>query len=114
MKLLLLLLCAAPWFAGPLNPWPADWGDYLGRSVTVEGTAQNAKLGALVQHADRTLWVDLAEWPDATRGKKVRVTGRIESRNDLPLTDDPHSGGMTGPSRQRYLLTNPATTVTSP
>ena len=38
----------------------------------------------------------------------------IITRNDLPLTDDPHSGGVTGTSRQRYLLINPATTVTSP
>jgi hypothetical protein len=29
-------------------PWPKDWSEHLGKKVTLEGTAANAKLGAFL------------------------------------------------------------------
>lgn len=115
MKILLLLLAAATWFTGPLDPWP-NWQDYLGRTVTVQGTARDAKLGALLEGPQGTLWVDLDSWPGNLNGKRVQVTGKVISRHDLPITNDKYSAGMRGTSRQRYLLTDVKveTTDTSP
>lgn len=55
--------------------------------VVIEGIAQDAKLGPIVQTADgRVYSIDgLDEWPDDLRGKRVRVTGRPEKRDDLPV-----------------------------
>lgn len=105
MHLLLTLLLAATWFTGPLDPWP-DWPTCLGKTVTVRGVARDAKIGALLEGKTGTVWVDLEAWPSHLTGKPVQVTGKVISRNDLPLTDDPHSAGVTGPSSQRYLLTD--------
>jgi len=106
MKLLLLLLAAATWFTGPLNPWPTDWHAYQGRVITLEGTARDAKIGALLESPSGRMWVDLDAWPADVTGKVIRVTGQVASRNDLPLTDDKYSGGGAGTSRQRYVLTD--------
>jgi hypothetical protein len=44
--------------------WPADWSRHMGQTVTVEGTAANAKLGALLEGKDGEIWIDdLHSWP---------------------------------------------------
>jgi hypothetical protein len=55
-------------------------------AVTVVGTARNAKLGAVLDTKGDLLWIDgLESWPDALHGKRVRVTGRVVVRRDLPV-----------------------------
>lgn len=49
--------------------------------VTIEGTAQRAKLGPMVQ-SDKggvIYCLDIGEWPDAVVGKKVKITGTLST-----------------------------------
>jgi hypothetical protein len=72
-------------------------------NVTVEGAARNAKGGAVVVADDgRVLYVaGLESWPAELDGRRVAVTGRVESRpgSPEPLVDDAgqHSAGASGP-----------------
>jgi hypothetical protein len=71
--------------------WPKDWSDHLGRTVTLEGTAADAKLGALLQGEHDTIWIDgLDSWPEGfysggEKGKRVRVTGTVIQKDDMPV-----------------------------
>ena len=38
--------------------WPKDWSKYLGQSVILEGTAADAKLGALLLGDGGVIWID--------------------------------------------------------
>src|SRR5262245_36909861 len=51
----------------------------LGQVVTVVGSAEDAKLGAiLLINGSQSIWIDgLSAWPEALRGKPVRVTGKL-------------------------------------
>jgi hypothetical protein len=70
---------------------PKDWAGLLGQSITVEGTAQNAKLGAVLSDGGSSIWIDeLDSWPEGfcvgeEPGKRVRVTGTVIERSDLPV-----------------------------
>jgi hypothetical protein len=76
--------------SGEVQPWPKDWSVLLGRSVTIEGTAVNAKLGALLL-GEGEIWIDgLDGWPEGfylggDKGKRVRVTGIVIEKHDLPV-----------------------------
>jgi aminoglycoside 3-N-acetyltransferase len=102
-------------------PWPADWSAYLGQTITVEGTALNAKLGALLRGPGPEIWIaDLDGWPEGyylggDSGRRVRVRGTVVERHDLPVfvqrKGEPQRTGMPVPegtdlraARQRYLL----------
>ena len=51
-----------------------------------DGTARNAKLGAVLVTDQGTLWIDgLTEWPSDLDGKRVHVEGALETRKDLPV-----------------------------
>ncbi len=71
--------------------WPKDWSEQLGQSVTVEGMALNAKLGALLGGDGGPIWIDgRDEWPNGfysggNKGKRVRVTGVVIKRDDMPV-----------------------------
>jgi len=71
--------------------WPSDLSAALGRSVTVEGRAVNMKLGAVIEGEGGHLWIDgLDSWPEdlcknGDQGKRVRVTGTLIERHDLPV-----------------------------
>ena len=65
---------------------PSPWESKLGQVITVEGTAVNAKLGALVDTGSETLWIDgMHSWPEAAWDKRVKVMGRVIERSDLPV-----------------------------
>jgi hypothetical protein len=73
-------------------PWPDDWADLLGKTVTLEGIAANAKLGALVEGKENAIiWIDaLDSWPEGFypnhgQGKRLRVTGIVIKRADMPV-----------------------------
>jgi hypothetical protein len=100
--------------------WPKDWSAHLGKTVTVEGTAGNAKVGAFVEGKNGMIWIDgLGSWPEgyytADRGKRVRVTGTVIKKDDLPVfvakPDQPAPQGIPVNSEEererakwRYLL----------
>lgn len=103
--------------------WPSDWRSFVGKTVTVEGEAIHAKAGAMLAGAGPAIWIDgLDAWPESCRaaraghGARVRVTGSVIERADLPvLTGDgePASAGIPVPAgadpeqaRRRYLLAN--------
>lgn len=73
-----------------LDAWPQNWANYLGQSITIEGIALDAKLGALLAGDGPDIWIDsLDSWPagfylDGRQGKRVRVTGTVIERYDLP------------------------------
>lgn len=103
--------------------WPADWTSVVGKSVTLEGVPENWKLGAyLTSVGNGGIWIDdYSTWPaecfrDA-KGKKVRVTGTVVHKKDLPVfvprAGEPVPQGI--PAREyveakekqsRYLLKN--------
>ena len=58
----------------------------LGQPVTLEGIAEARKLGPALRGNGFEVWIDrLDEWPAAAAGRKVRVTGVLEERYDLPV-----------------------------
>jgi hypothetical protein len=70
--------------------WPRDWSKHLGKTVTLEGTAGNATLGALLIGDSGDIWIDgLEQWPEGFfpgegKGKRLRVRGTVIQRDDLP------------------------------
>lgn len=98
------------------TPWRDDLRPLLGQRLTVEGIARDAKLGALIEDDGRTLWIDgLASWPPALAGRRVRATGTLIERADLPVfvpkPDEPARSGIPAPPgadletlRRRFLL----------
>jgi hypothetical protein len=70
-------------------PWPKDWSGLIGKTVTLEGRAVNAKLGALLEGDGGVIWIDgLDQWPDGfytDPGKRLRVRGKVIKRDDLPV-----------------------------
>ena len=74
----------------------------LGRQVTLEGTAEARKLGAVLRGSDFEVWVDqLQDWPSQYVGQRVRVTGILDERHDLPVfirkPGEPVAGGIPVP-----------------
>jgi hypothetical protein len=58
----------------------------LGQPVTLEGVAETRKLGAALRGNGFEVWIDrMDEWPAGAPGRKVRVTGVLEERHDLPV-----------------------------
>jgi hypothetical protein len=122
MGALALAGCSSP---EPENPEVRTWEErfrrndslekQLGESITVEGVAQNQKVGPSVG----ALFVDgLAGWPAEVVGKNVRVTGRLIRRDDNPVfrvhSKEPPPAGIPVPegvdlerARRRYLLAEP-------
>ena len=103
---------------GPAEPagWPTDWNAALGKTVALEGTAFDAKMGALLEGKEGVVWIDGRDaWPDGMHGKPVRVTGRVIVRDDMPAFvqkpgDLPRSGipvateAESAKAKRRYLL----------
>jgi len=58
----------------------------VGQPVTLEGVAEARKLGPALRGNGFEVWIDgLEQWPAPTAGRKVRVTGVLEERHDLPV-----------------------------
>lgn len=70
-----------------------DFSTLLGKRITVEGTAENTKHGAVVVTKSHvSIWIDeLDSWPpeyysdNDQQGRAVSVTGIITETNDIPL-----------------------------
>lgn len=67
-----------------------------GGSVTIEGTARDAKAGAVVLNADNEpIFIDgLTSWPDEFSGKQVRVTGVLVQKQNFPSATTDASGAV--------------------
>ncbi len=71
--------------------WPTDWSVHVGKLVTIEGVAIDQKLGATLTGEGEPIFIDgIDGWPDGfylggDRGKRVRVTGMVIERHDLPV-----------------------------
>lgn len=108
--------------------WPKDWSGQVGQKVTLEGTAADAKLGALLVGDGGSVWIDgLDRWPEGLsgggdKGKRLRVTGTVIKRDDLPVfVEKPGElprGGEPVPAEKevekakwRFLLTDAKWTV---
>lgn len=111
-----------------LAGWPTDWSKHLGKTLTLEGTAANAKLGALLLGKDNAIWIDgLQSWPKGfyqggDHGKRLRVTGTVIKRDDMPVfvekPGEPPQAGMPVKSeaelekaKWRYVLKDAKWTV---
>lgn len=98
----------------------AAWESQLGQLVTIDGDAEDAKLGALLITGSGMIWIDgLDAWPSNVRGKRLVVTGKVIQRSDLPVfvheEGEPEMQGMPVPAgtdvekaRRRFLLAEPA------
>jgi hypothetical protein len=107
------ILCAVS-FAGSANP--PNLRDRLGQQVTLEGVAETRKLGAALRGNGFDVWIDRMErWPAEALGRKVRVTGILEERQDLPVyiqkAGEPPAAGIPVPegtdlreASRRYLV----------
>jgi hypothetical protein len=71
--------------------WPEGFEEHIGQIVTLEGTAADAKLGALLVGDGNSIWIDgLESWPEGfyrggDNSKRLRVTGKIIKRDDMPV-----------------------------
>lgn len=127
--------CVTPETASPLVPppqtaltaWRTDWSELVGRTVTLEGTAADAKLGALLLGGEGAIWIEgVASWPDGFwaggQGTRLRVVGTVIRKDDLPVfapqPGEPAPAGIPVESGQElekakrhYLLRNATWTV---
>jgi hypothetical protein len=90
----------SPMVTPKVEPQPATPSSST--TITVEGVAHRAKMGAMIKTDDGdTHWVDLGDWPPDVLGKRVRVTGEITIRSDLPVfvakKGEPMRAGMPVP-----------------
>ena len=97
---------------------PADLPALLGQTITVEGEAQNWKVGPAINTGTYLYWIDrLLEWPEPLQGRRLRVTGTLIERHDLPVfiprEGEPPIAGIPVPegtdlhkASHRYFLTN--------
>ena len=104
-------------FAG--NADAHDLQARLGQPVALEGVAEARKLGAAVRGNGVEVWLDrMNEWPAAVAGRKVRVTGILEERYDLPVyvqkAGEPPVAGIPVPegtdlrqASRRYVVREP-------
>jgi hypothetical protein len=72
----------------------------VGKPVRVEGSAENAKLSAVVSAPDLLVYcLDLSSWPADLAGKRVIATGTLEYTEKFASTVSPdglHSAGTDG------------------
>lgn len=96
----------------------SPWEKSLDKTITVEGGARNAMMGAFVVTSNGEIWVEgLDAWPADRDARKIRVTGTVIRRADLPVyvekPGEPERQGIPVPegtdltaAATRYLLTN--------
>ncbi len=82
----------------PMNVPANQWENLVGKEVAILGRAEDAKGGAVIITNGSLVWIeDLNFWPDKFFGKKVRVTGIVIQKEDLPVFEiEPGSEQKTG------------------
>ncbi len=87
VPLLLTMACAGRKGSGPKAPTLTErlTEQDLGRTITVEGVAENRKDGAVLRGAHFELWLpQLTGWPERGNGR-VRATGRLSEDHGRPV-----------------------------
>ena len=74
----------------------------VGLRITLDGVAETRKLGAVLRGENFELWIDrLEQWPVEVLKRKVRVTGILDERYDLPVyipkASEPPAAGIPVP-----------------
>ena len=98
--------------------------ELLGKKITIQGKAINARLGAMLMvENNKIIWIDNKDnWPtgyysEGFNGKTLKVTGILIEKYDLPVfiqkKGEPARSGMPVPegtdlkeASHRYLLEN--------
>lgn len=109
--LLLLTLLAPAWCDEKTYPWPGDadaWKKAVGQSLTLEGTAANARLGAVITEGSNTVLVgSMDSWPEEALGHKLRVTGRLTVKQVEAIAPNPAPEGVENSAEPVYYLEGP-------
>ena len=78
-------------------------------AVTLEGTAKNAKTGAVLETSDKTVSVKgLAAWPADLLGKRLKLKGDLQTVPPAPATMDPFGNAVQAVLTTQYVLHNHA------
>lgn len=107
MKHPLILLLAALPGCSPQAPPPAAKKPpaVQKQAVTLEGTAENAKAGAVLRTSDKTVSIHgLAAWPAADLGKRLTLKGELHTIPPPPATLDPMGNVVQGVLTTQYVL----------
>ena len=86
----------------------------VGQTVTIDGTARNARMGAVVLTDERTpIYLEgLQEWDSSTNGKPVAVTGELVLRSLAPNpTVGPNGEVSHGMEGDAYVVRAPTWNV---
>ena len=139
MRLFLVLLAVTPWGCTAntdvrdTHPKERVLLDQVGRTVTLTGIAESRKNGPALVTQDGVVWMEalkgsdgraVSDWPTNLTGKRVRATGTLVRRGDLPVlsreqsrsdptlqgipSDWPEGSRELKEARQRFLLQNVA------
>jgi hypothetical protein len=107
MKLPLCLLLAALAGCSPKAPPEAKKPAAKRDAVTLEGTARNAKAGAVLETSDKTVSVKgLAAWPADVLGRRLTLKGDLETVPPAPATMDPFGNVVQAILTTQYVLHN--------
>jgi hypothetical protein len=89
--LLMILIIACSTKASIVNHINGELKEHVGQKVTLQGRAENAKLGAILEmESGEIIWMDdMKSWPNGyyteETSKRVQVTGVLTERYDLPV-----------------------------
>jgi hypothetical protein len=76
-------------------------------AVVLEGTAKNAKTGAVLETSERTVSVKgLAAWPADVLGKRLTLKGDLQTVPPAPATMDPFGNAVQAILTTQYVLHN--------
>ncbi len=74
-------------------------------AVVLEGTAKNAKAGAVLETSDKTVVIHgLAAWPADTLGKRLTLKGELHTVPPPPATLDAMGNVVQGILTPQYVL----------
>lgn len=87
MKTIALLFLLNIFCLTAQNRTSQNFCDLLGEEITIEGTAKNAKMGAILTVNDVSfIWMNnMLAWPEKVYGKTITVSGTVIEKFDLPV-----------------------------
>ncbi len=79
--------------------------EHLGKVVSFQGKAVNARLSAAVVSDGFLLYcIEIPEWTDEVAGRTVRVTGRLDRTDQFKARTGPSGERTAGTSGGDYVL----------
>jgi hypothetical protein len=99
---LVLASCSPP---APPPPAQKPAAAVKKEAVVLEGTAKNAKAGAVLETSDKTVSLHgLAAWPADTLGKRVTMKGELHTIPPAPATLDAMGNVVQAILTPQYVL----------